>query len=191
MALMLCIGTGGALSSETLPPALARRGNPTGATCQIRCAPERRRDAPDDEDTAPTAFAIVLNALQQEFGFNISELSMVLQVSRPTVYSWIRGDAEPRGGSLQRIADLQALVEDFGLTSSQPIRRVVQGRPIERKTLIGLLTSKEEIPAHEVIALLRDLAVSTARRPLGLRERRSSRRSAEARQRTFSEETGA
>jgi hypothetical protein len=131
-----------------------------------------------------------LNALQQEFGLNISELSTVLQVSRPTVYSWIRGDSEPRGGSLQRIAELQALIKHWGLASSQSIRSAVQGRPVERKTLIGLLTEKE-IATGDVIALLRDLHASGVRRPLGLRERRSSHRSAEARQRTFSEETGA
>ena len=189
VGLMMWAGTGGVLSSQPLPSSIAGRAFPTGATCQIRYAPQRRRDPSNDEDAAPSAVTVVLTELQEQFAFNISELSAVLQVSRPTVYSWIRGEVEPRGRSLQRIGSLKSLVEKWRLTSSQPIRAALRANPLERSKFIELLT-KQNIAPSDVIYLLSGVGATT-RRPLGLRERRSSPRSAEARQRSFSEETGA
>jgi hypothetical protein len=190
MGLMLLAGTGGVLSSQPLPSPIAGRAFPTGATCQIGYAPQRRRDPSDDEDDAPTAVTVALTELQEQFAFNISELSAVLQVSRPTVYSWIRGDAEPRGGSLQRIDRLNTLVKRWNTISSQSIASVLRGRPIERSRVMVLLAD-DKVLVPDAIGVIQRIAAGMTSHGIGLRDRRPSKRSAEARRRSFSEETGA
>ena len=190
MGLMMLAGTGGVLSSQPLPSSIAGRSFPTGATCQIRYAPQRRRDSSDDEDDAPSAVTLALTELQEQFAFNISELSAVLQVSRPTVYSWIRGDAEPRGGSLQRIDLLNTLVKRWNAISSQSIASVLKGRPIERSKVMVLLAD-DKVLVPDAIGVIQSIAAGMTSQGIRLRDRRPSKRSPEARQRSFTEETGA
>ena len=191
MGLIMLAGTGGVLSSQLLPSSIAGRAFPTGATCQIRYAPQRRRDHPsDDEDDAPTAVTVLLTELQEHFALNISELSAVLQVSRPTMYSWIRGDAEPRGRSLQRIDLLNTLVKRWNAISSQSIASVLKGRPIERSKVMALLAD-DKVLVPDAIGMIQSIAAGMTSQRIRLRDRHPSKRSPEARRRSFSEETGA
>lgn len=190
MGLMVLAGTGGVLCSQPLPTSIAGRAFPTGATCQIRYAPQKRREVSDDEDEAPTAITVELTKLQEHFAFNISELSAALHVSRPTVYSWIRGEADPRGRSLQRIDLLNMVVKRWNQISSQSVAAVLKGRPIERKRVMVLL-AKDSILVPEAIDVIQSIAGSMTSHGIRLRDRRPSKRSAAARRRSFSEETGA
>jgi hypothetical protein len=128
--------------------------------------------------------------LQEQFAFNISELSAVLQVSRPTVYSWIRGDVEPRGGSLQRIDLLNTLVKQWNAISSRSIASVLKGRPIERSKVMVLLAD-DKVLAPDAIRVIQSIAAAITSQGIRLRDRGPSKRSPEARQRSFTEETGA
>jgi hypothetical protein len=190
VGLMMLAGTGGVLSSQPIPSSIAGRAFFTGATCQIRYVPQRQRGSSDDEDDAPSAVTLVLTGLQEQFAFNISELSAVLQVSRPTVYSWIRGDVEPRGGSLQRIDLLNTLVKQWNAISSRSIASVLKGRPIERSKVMVLLAD-DKVLAPDAIRVIQSIAAAITSQRIRLRDRGPSKRSPEARQRSFTEETGA
>jgi len=78
-----------------------------------------------------------LNHLRQYIGFNISELSDILQVKRPTIYEWLNGH-EPSKKKQQRLDNLYELLSHFFNKNTLPMKGFIY-RTLDRKNLFLLL----------------------------------------------------
>ncbi len=101
-ATMLTAGTGGSMSPSSVRTA-AQDLNPegTGASCRVEVICAHRWEEEEDAAVSPT-----LQTVQHYLSLNLSDLASVLGVSRPTVYSWLRGDSTPQQSNASRLVIL-------------------------------------------------------------------------------------
>jgi len=105
----------------------------------------------------------MVNSIRLAFGLNVKELAAVLNVERPTIYSWLKDDAEPSASNRERIAVAARLADAWVETSpenTQPPRNYVLQ---DGRALIQALSSPdldEQILTNQLINEARRLAHS-------------------------------
>jgi hypothetical protein len=122
-ALTLLAGTGGAMAGS-VEMSLAQLAERTSSECRVEYAVTRRRYKYTLLSTPEK-----LSLIRDQFSLNFSDLSKVLRISRPTLYSWIRDDASPHEQNLTRIEQLYVLAMEWHRISAAPVgkmRRFIQ-----------------------------------------------------------------
>lgn len=85
-----------------------------------------------------------LESIRNKLGLNMTDLSSILGVSRPTIYAWLQGQ-DPRPEYINRISELRDVAEKVSGYDLQNIKKLVR-RPLQDgDTLIGLLKSFKPI----------------------------------------------
>ncbi len=136
-AIFLAAGTGGLVSTASTS-AVAEIDSPrTGSVCRIDCASKFRRDSEDETIEGSTQ---ALSVLQHYLSLNLSELAMVLQVSRPTIYSWLRDQSSPQAQNVARIRQLFKLAKIWPGISRRPVRLHLKTPVTEGRSVLDLLT---------------------------------------------------
>jgi len=77
----------------------------------------------------------VLNILQDRFGLRVSQLAEVAQVSRPTIYGWLKSTSAPRNDA--KAHRLDALLAIAYLCNNDEMDSKSIGRLLRRKTSLG------------------------------------------------------
>lgn len=85
-----------------------------------------------------------LESIRDRVGLNMTDLSSILGVSRPTIYAWLQGQ-EPRPEYINRISELREVAEKVGGYNLPRIKKLVR-RPLQDgKTLVELIKSSQPI----------------------------------------------
>lgn len=113
-ALRYSPGSGGMVSPAMVKPDTTGRGSW-----------QQRFEAPAPTKAA-TNLAIAspadkIAAVRAALSLNIKELAGILRVQRPTVYSWIDGEAEPQTENVRRLNSLFELARSWSGLTEQPL----------------------------------------------------------------------
>lgn len=134
-----------------------------------------RSEALDDQEPryeVTDALAHVRSAL----GLSISDLAAVLEVTRPTVYSWIKGEQEPRAGSWRRVRELQQVAQRAEAYELPRMSRLVR-RPLPNgPSVLERLRGGDPV-SDEVFRALAELAQAEQNQRDSGKGQESSRRS--------------
>jgi len=99
----------------------------------------------------------VLAALRESLGLSITDLARVLDVSRPTIYAWMKGETEPRSELWPRLREMEQLASQAEAYSLPRPARLVRRPLADGASLLDrLLTGREVEEAH--LQALADLA---------------------------------
>jgi len=123
------------------------------------------------QTTLVTDVAAAVADIRSMLSLSITELSAILDVKRPTIYSWLRGDSQPHPRNLERIALLHQISQRWDELSGRPLRRHLRHAFDENgTTLFGLLKSDDlefdEIEKH-LLALAK---LPAAQKPPSMKE---------------------
>jgi hypothetical protein len=133
---------------------MARPGDlPVGAALRIVVdkAPASRREDPVD-------LPAKLISIQQRFSLNVTQLSKVLRVERPTVYAWLAEESTPHPTNLERIHTLYRLAAAWNRLRSEPLGQSLR-EPLDGASLLQLLESPA-IASEAVMRRLQSIAES-------------------------------
>jgi hypothetical protein len=150
LATSVLAGTGGTITVEMLN--LRHR---TGAGI-IVSSPSLNKQKPRRESILSPLEQIV--AIRRYLSLNISNLSRVLRVERPTIYSWLRSESFPRTANLDRIRKIYLLAREWRFMSTEPVKGMLTTQYGEAPTLLVLLSEGtiDEIATRRVLTTLRD-----------------------------------
>lgn len=79
--------------------------------------------------------------IQRYLSLNVTGLSSVLRVGRPTVYSWMRG-VQPQGAHLQRIEQVYRIARSWRAMSSSPVGAYLAVRLVSGSSLLTQLADE-------------------------------------------------
>ena len=154
-ALLLMAGTGGSISVASTSAVAKIDSAPTGSTCRIECVSKPLREAEEDRTAGSTK---ALSVLQHYLSLNLSELATVLQVSRPTIYSWLRDESAPQAQNVARIRQLFRLAKIWPSISGKPLGSRLKMPVADGQSVFDLL-SQDRIDLELVRAALVSCAV--------------------------------
>jgi len=150
-ATLLLVGTGGSVSAASTSAVVERiDSSPTGSTCRIECVSQSSRQNEEDEVAGSTEG---LSVLQHYLSLNLSDLAVVLRVSRPTIYSWLRDESAPQTHNLSRIREIFRVTKIWPGISRNPLGLRLRTPVVEGESVFDLL-SQERIDAGVVRAAL-------------------------------------
>lgn len=88
-----------------------------------------------------------LRTLRAGFGLSLARTSTILRVSRPTVYSWIAGEALPRTSNRKRLIALAGLATFWNEQSNRALFEILDTTTQSGAQLVSLLSRKS---LHEI-----------------------------------------
>jgi AcrR family transcriptional regulator len=152
------VGTGGFASAQTVSYV------PSGALLQVRV--QRGTDGTIDSDRLLDTQE-KLAGIRRYLSMSVTDLAKVLRVGRPTVYSWLRGDADIRAEHAQRLEATYRIARNWRAMSSRPVGTFLNQPVASGETLLGLLSAKapDELAVGRAFSQIRNSAVRAARRP--------------------------
>lgn len=114
--------------------------------------------ASQDIDSLAPAEHVAL--IRDAFALNMSELAMVLGVSRPTVYAWLDGQ-EPKPEALQDVQRLSELAEQLQAMKLTRVAKLVRRPIFNSRSLIDKLKAGEV--SGEDLTILMEIAKKEAK----------------------------
>ena len=106
------------------------------------------------DDCQPTTLVIDVAAavaeIRSTLSLSITELSAMLDVKRPTIYSWLRGDSLPQSRNLERIAVLHQISRRWDELSGRPLRRHLRHAFSENGTTLFGLLKRDDLAFDEI-----------------------------------------
>ncbi len=158
-AFLLAAGTGGLVSTASTSAVAEIDSARTGSVCRFVCVSKSRRD---DEEEGIEGSTQVLSVLQHYLSLNLSELAMVLQVSRPTIYSWLRDQSSPQAQNVARIRQILKLAKIWPGISRRPVGLHLKTPVMDGRSVLDLL-SQDRIDPELVRTALASCAVLVER----------------------------
>ena len=155
----LLIGTGGMYGLESIRALNSH--SQTGTACYLRFSSSSEKRQRKDPFLLPQE---QMASIRRFFSLNISDMARVLRVERPTVYSWLTGEASPRSANLERIGKIYSLAREWRSMSTKPIGAMLN-TPYETNTTLLSLLSEDNIDETAVREMLEALNQALGRVP--------------------------
>ena len=111
---------------------------------------EQLRPLEESQTTSVTDVAAAVADIRAMLSLSITELSAILDVKRPTIYSWLRGDSQPHPRNLERIAFLHQISQRWDELSGRPLRRHLRHAFDENGTTLFSLLKSDELDFDEI-----------------------------------------
>lgn len=133
LAAVFIVGTGGIATAQALSympaaPGVVRIAHELG---QHSFAAQRVLDTQEK-----------LAGIRRYLSLNVSDMSKVLRVGRPTIYSWLRNDPSLRANHAKRIEEIYSLARKWRMASVQPVGDLITRPLASGKNLLDLLSAK-------------------------------------------------
>jgi DNA-binding transcriptional regulator YiaG len=131
----LFVGTGGTATYATL------------ARVPQSSSPSYRWERTPDQDQEEFPAVIWhpsdrVSQIRHYLSLNMTDLSRVLRVERPTVYAWLNGSAQPHSANLERLERIHTLARAWRSVSAVPPGRYVRERFEGGETLLDCLSAE-------------------------------------------------
>jgi hypothetical protein len=105
--------------------------------------------------------------IRDVFAVNMSDLASVLEVTRPTVYSWLAGQ-EPKGEAVIRIQQLSHAADKFNQAKIIRLDKLVHRPILNGRSLLDILkTDEDPIAALATLEAVAYKEAQTRREPKG------------------------
>ena len=163
-------GTGGSVSSHFL----LHKGDWVYEEAIGEASPEANVD-----DAGPVDAADALALLRSALGLSVSDLAGVLDVSRPTIYAWMKREQEPRPAAWQRLQELQQVALRAESCALPRVSRLVRRPLADGRSLLDRLQAGESVDEHELQALSELAGAEQAQRDAAKGDDGRNRRSAD------------
>ena len=111
---------------------------------------ERARSSKQLHTTLVTDVAAAVDDIRSALSLSITELSAILDVKRPTIYSWLRGDSQPHSINLERIAILHQISKRWNELSGRQLRRHLRHAFDKNGTTLFGLLKKDDLNMDEI-----------------------------------------
>ncbi|XZE55770.1 hypothetical protein SH139x_001796 [Planctomycetaceae bacterium SH139] len=132
---------------------------------------EQLRPAVLPTKTSVTDVAAAVADVRSSLSLSITELSVILDVKRPTIYSWLRGDSQPHPHNLERISFLHQISQRWNELSGRPLHRQLRHAFDGNGTTLFALLKSEELDNDEIENHLLALAkLPPARKPPSMKD---------------------
>jgi DNA-binding XRE family transcriptional regulator len=107
-----------------------------------------------------------LAGIRRYLSMNVTNLAKVLRVGRPTVYSWLREDADLRGEHAQRLEKIYRIARKWRMMSSRPVGAFLNQPLSAGETLLSLLSARtvDELAVQGAFDQIRNASSRTTRR---------------------------
>ncbi len=139
------VGTGGVANANVISPQIS-----TGPVVYAHSVNLREREQERLVDTQEK-----LAGIRHYLSFNITDLAAVLNVGRPTVYSWFADSVVLQTKHRERVDAIYRLARDWRTVSSIPIGQLIN-EPLPNGTTLLQLLAAERLDAAEIrTAMLR------------------------------------
>lgn len=92
--------------------------------------------------------AVHLANIREVFSPRISDLARAFGVSRPDLWQWIDGRADPEAGQLERIRSLSHAADAFRETGVPRARSMLNMKEFDGQTMLDLVSCGELSPDH-------------------------------------------
>ncbi len=114
--------------------------------------------------------ADIVAEVRERLSLSVTELAAILQVGRPTVYAWLRGESDPHQRNLDRLEDLKRIAADWWTLAGRPVYRHLRHTFDESgRSLFGMLKADQFEPSH-IREHLERLAQLPEKRPISVKE---------------------
>jgi AcrR family transcriptional regulator len=152
------VGTGGFASAQAVSYV------PSGAPLQVRVL--RSTDGTTDSDRLLDTQE-KLAGIRRYLSMTVTDLAKVLRVGRPTVYSWLRDDADLRAEHAQRLETIYRIARKWRMMSSRPVGTFLNQAVASGETLLSLLSAKapDELAVGRALSRIRNASIPATRRP--------------------------
>lgn len=131
----LFVGTGGTATYA----ALARVPQTSSPSCRLERTPDH------DQEEFPAFLWYPsgrVGEIRHYLSLNMTDLSRVLRVERPTVYAWLNGSVQPHSANLDRLKRVHTLARAWRAMSSVPPGRYVRERFEGGEALVEYLSAE-------------------------------------------------
>ena len=118
----------------------------------------------------------MLACVRTAFSLNVKQLAQTMGVERPTIYTWIRDEGEPRPDNLRHLRAVWELAELWLKLARRPIGKLLQAVVVDDQSVLDLLVAKP-LRTHVLQEQLRRISDQLAPTPPG--KGRGGRRAAE------------
>jgi transcriptional regulator with XRE-family HTH domain len=103
-------------------------------------------------------------SIRRYFSLSVADLARVFRVERPTIYSWLKGNVNPRSAHLERVRKIYSIAGEWRSMSSEPVRGMLTTSYSGNGTLLSIL-SQETIDEKAVRGILTKLRQALDRVP--------------------------
>jgi hypothetical protein len=157
LSAVLLVGTGGFANAHTVSYV------PSGALLHVRVLRSTDGNV-DSERLLDTQEKLA--GIRRYLSTNVTNLAKVLGVGRPTVYSWLREDADLRGEHAQRLEKIYRIARKWRMMSSRPVGAFLDQPISAGETLLSLLSARtvDERAVQVAFDRIRDASSRTTRR---------------------------
>jgi DNA-binding transcriptional regulator YiaG len=111
----------------------------------------------------------LISAIRSSLSLQIKELAHTLDVSRQTVYSWIRGENEPQAANRKRLQDIYAIARYWDNLSEVPLGANLRVPSLKGNSILDLL-SADTIDPDEIFQRMRSFMAIDERPKSRMRE---------------------
>jgi DNA-binding transcriptional regulator YiaG len=116
-----------------------------------------------------------LSNIRDVFAINMSDLAIVLEATRPTVYAWLDGQEPKKPEAVQHIQQLSRTADVFGQANIQRLDKLLQRPILNGHSLLDLLKAKEDpLVALPSLKEISEKESRTRREPKGSGKHRRS-----------------
>lgn len=124
----------------------------------------------EDKNTYQLAIPEQLMLIKESFGLNMSAMAELLNVSRPTIYSWIKGEPPKSEEHISHTSFLADIAEKYSALNLERPDNFIKRPLFEGDSLFSLLKSDRNID-EGVYTLIKDLDLKESKtRAVGLRK---------------------
>jgi len=98
----------------------------------------------EEEETPPALSAgDLIAAIQASLSLQIKELADVLNVKRPTIYSWINEEAEPHASNRERLQQVYQIAQAWNAQCDLPAERLIRAGDTDGVSVVDLLKAAD------------------------------------------------
>ncbi len=124
----------------------------------------------DDKKTYQLTIPEQLTLIKESFGLNMSAMADLLNVSRPTVYSWIKGEPPKSEEHMSHAAFVTNIAEKYSALNLERPDNFIKRPLFEGESLFSLLKLDKEV-SEKVYVLIKELDLKESNtRAAGLRK---------------------
>ncbi len=128
-------------NNSAVPAALCGSGGDSVLTTLIMN--QENDSARNDDIVVPLSHGETIAGIRSALSLQLKELAGILRVQRPTIYSWIKGEAEPSAGNRKRLQQVYRIATQWTRRSKLPAERVVRAAGTDGHSVLELLKADD------------------------------------------------
>lgn len=140
--------------NAAVPTVLCGTGSDSVLTKLIEL--EKSGSAQDDNFVAPLSHNETIAGIRSALSLQIKELAEILQVQRPTIYSWIKDEVEPSAVNRERLQQVYRIAAQWARLCKLPAERLVRAAGTDGHSVLDLLKA-DEIDEGDVVSRFKAL----------------------------------